>query len=107
MTLTFEDLPLHPTRFGRALYERGRALIASGVRLERILWDADEVLWDWLMSGVELLKILPRATMRGDLTHSEWVVPRPGMLELLWGMRHESLARDLDPHMRIWTSGYP
>jgi len=75
--------------------------------MQRILWDADEVLWDWLLSGVELVSIIPRATLRGDLTHKEWVLPRPGMLELLWGMRHASLERGLDAHVRVWTSGYP
>lgn len=82
-------------------------MIGAGVRLDKILWDADEVLWDWLLSGLELVRIIPRATLRGDLTHREWILPRPGMLELLWGMRHASLERDLDPHVRIWTSGYP
>ncbi|MFO0744141.1 MAG: hypothetical protein U1F43_00515 [Myxococcota bacterium] len=104
----FEDLPLTPTSYGRALYERGRELVRShGARLDELLWDADEVLWDWLLSGVQLLGVLPRIALRGDLSHREWVLPRPGMLELLWGMRHESLALGLDPHIRIWTSGYP
>jgi hypothetical protein len=77
-----------------------------GVRFAELIWDADEVLWDWAMSGVRLFAQLPKAVF-GDFGHREWVAVRPGLLELLWGMRHASIELGHDPDMRIWTSGYP
>ena len=104
--LDFAQVPLRPTDFGRQLYEAGRQLVArSGLGLDAIVWDADEVLWDWTMSGARLVGRAYRL-MTGDLSHREWFMVRPGIMELLWGMRHEALARGLDPDMRIWTSGY-
>lgn len=34
-------------------------------------------------------------------------MPKPGIFELLWGMRHASREADLPSHVRIWTDGYP
>ncbi|HRE92196.1 MAG TPA: hypothetical protein PK095_23980 [Myxococcota bacterium] len=77
-----------------------------GVRVAELVWDADEVLWDWAMSGARLFAQLPLAVL-GNLGHREWVAVRPGLLELLWGMRHASQDLGLDPDLRVWTSGYP
>jgi len=89
------------------LYRRGRELIeVHGLRFSELVWDADEVLWDWAMSGARLFGKAPLAIF-GNLGHREWIAVRPGMLELLWGMRHASIELGHDPDMRIWTSGYP
>jgi hypothetical protein len=107
MPLAFPDIPLPPTPFGEAMYRRGRALVAEvGLRLDAVVWDADEILWDWVMSGALLFAKMPLLLV-GHLGHREWVAFRPGILELLWGMRHASLELGHDPHLRIWTSGYP
>ncbi len=77
------------------------------MRLDELVWDADEVLWDWLLQQLQLVARLPGAIFARNFGHREWVGVRPGVFELLWGMRHESLERGHDPHLRIWTSGYP
>lgn len=103
----FEDAPgLARTAFGEAMYARGRELVSRGILPAHLLWDADEVLWDWALSGVRLFSRLPLALF-GNLGHREYIAVRPGLLELLWGMHHEALARGEDPYLRIWTSGYP
>lgn len=76
------------------------------MRVSDLIWDADEVLWDWAMSGARLFASVPLALF-GNLGHREWVAVRPGLLELLWGMRHASEDLGLDPDLRVWTSGYP
>ncbi len=76
------------------------------MRVAELVWDADEVLWDWAMSGARLFGKAPLAVF-GNLGHREWIAIRPGLLELLWGMRHASEDLGLDPDLRIWTSGYP
>lgn len=111
MPYGLHDTPIRPDGRWHPLaeraYRRGRELVeVHGVRVAELVWDADEVLWDWAMSGFRLLQNLPRAVW-GDLTHREWIAVRPGLLELLWGMRHASLELGLDPDLRIWTSGYP
>ncbi len=107
MSIAFQDAPLEPSAYGEAMYRRGRDLVARvGLRLDGLIWDADEILWDWVMAGGLLLSKMPLLFV-GHLGHREWVAFRPGMLELLWGMRHASLELGLDPHIRIWTSGYP
>lgn len=105
---SFDDIPgIARTPYGEQMYARGRALVEGGlVELSHLVWDADEVLWDWALSGVRLMRSLPLA-MFGRLGHREWIALRPGMLELLWGMHHAALERGADPHVRIWTSGYP
>lgn len=105
--LSFEDVPLPHSEFGRALYRRGRELVAGGLRLDALIWDADEVLWDWVMALSHIGRGLPRAVrMRSLLMHEEFIRIKPGIWELLWGLHHESLARGLDPYMRMWTAGY-
>lgn len=107
MAPSFAEIPgLRPTAYGESLYRRGRELVTRGLGLEHLVWDADEVLWDWALSGVRLLSQMPLALF-GRLGHREYVAIRPGMLELLWGMRHAALELGRDPHVRIWTSGYP
>ncbi len=112
MRLGLHDTPLFvggrtPSAFSERLYRRGRELIeVHGLRFAELVWDADEVLWDWAMSGTRLFGSLPIAIF-GNFGHREWIAVRPGMLELLWGMRHASIELGHDPDMRIWTSGYP
>ncbi len=107
MAYGFHDVPVEPSAYGEAMYHRGRALVERhGLRMETLVWDADEVLWDWAMSGPLLFARMPLAVV-GNLGHREWIAVRAGILELLWGMRHASLSLGLDPHVRIWTSGYP
>jgi hypothetical protein len=94
----------------RRAFDLGRALVAEqGVRMDRLLVDADEVLWDWALDFSEMIR---RARWRPrlfgwDLGHREWVQVRPGVMGLLHGMRCESLERGLDARLRIWTNGYP
>jgi len=107
MQLGFHDVPgVKASAYGEAMYRRGRALVEAGIDLSHLVWDADDVLWDWALSGVRLMGGLP-AALFGRLGHREWIAVRPGMLELLWGMRHAALELGRDPHVRIWTSGYP
>lgn len=106
MTLTFSDVPLLPSKYGESAYESGRKLVVDGVELAHIMWDCDELLWDWVMAAPELLRGFPHA-LRGRFGHVETVRLKPGVFELLWGMHHESLALGQDPHMRIMTNGYP
>jgi len=104
---TYADVPLPKTPYGEQLYSRGRELVAAGVHLDALVWDADEVLWDWVMSVASVVRYLPRVMRtRSLLSHSEFLRLKPGVFELLWGMHHASLERDLDPYMRIWTAGY-
>jgi hypothetical protein len=110
VTQTYHDIPLPHSEFGEELYLNGRRLVREcGVRLDEIVWDADEVLWDWLMDARRMLKRAPASLMAWDLDfgHREFYLVKPGVFELIWGMRHESLERELDPYMRVWTNGYP
>lgn len=104
--LTFAAVPLTTTSRGEHAYTRGRELVRAGVRLDQVVWDCDELLWDWVMYGPQVLGGFFEA-VRGRFGHREHVRLKPGIFELLWGMHHESLAQGLDPHMRIATNGYP
>lgn len=107
MAPSFDEIPgVERSDYGEAMYREGRELVARGLDLSQVMWDADEVLWDWVMSGPRLLGQIPLALF-GWLGHREYIAVRPGMMELLWGMRHEALERGGDPNVRIWTSGYP
>lgn len=107
-TLTYAHIPQAPSAYGELMYERGRTLVADqGIRLADLLWDADEILWDWVVDGRAVLRSSPRFVLRGDLGHREFFRIKPGIFELLWGMHHASLDLGLDPHMRVWTNGYP
>lgn len=103
---TYAAVPLPPSPYGERLYGLGRALVQEhGLRLDAVVWDADEVLWDWVLSARDVLRALPRVRQRW--THTEWVRTKAGVLELIWGMHHASLDAGLDPHIRLWTDGYP
>ena len=105
---SYEDIPLEHCEYGQDLYETGRELVEhSGVRLAELVWDADEVLWDWLMDGSQMLRGVAGALLRRDFGHREFYLVKPGVFELIWGMHHASVELGLDPHMRIWTNGYP
>ncbi len=107
MTRNYDSIPLPSSAFGGEMYRVGRALVqATSIRLDQIVWDADEVLWDWTMKASRMLK--PGAFRWGrDLGHREYYVVKPGIFELIWGMRHASLEEGGDGCMRIWTNGYP
>lgn len=102
---SFRDIPLPATDFGARLYEIGRELVRAGIRPARVMWDADEVLWDWIMDLGDLGRRLPQM-LRGKIGHTETLLRKPGIFELLWGMRHEAEAQGEDPNLRIWTNGY-
>lgn len=110
LTHSYLDIPLPHSEFGEELYLRGRRLVREkGVRLDELVWDADEVLWDWLMDARRMLQRAPASLMSFELDfgHREFYLVKPGVFELIWGMRHESIERELDHHMRVWTNGYP
>lgn len=108
MAHSYADIPLEASPYGRRLYAAGRRLVAErGVRLKSLVWDADEVLWDWVMDARHMVRELARSLAFFDLSHHEYYLVKPGIFELIWGMHHESVERGFDPHMRIWTNGYP
>lgn len=113
MTDSYQDIPLPHSEFGEELYLVGRRLVEEqGVRLHELVWDADEVLWDWLMDARRMLRRAPGSLKSLDLWpldfgHREYYLVKPGVFELIWGMRHASIERELDPFMRVWTNGYP
>lgn len=105
---TYADVPLPHSRFGEAQYRAGRCLVADGaIQPAELVWDADEVLWDWVLDLRRVLRFAPRFLWTRDLGHRELFRLKPGVLELIWGLRHAALERDLDPYLRIWTNGYP
>lgn len=108
MSHDFDDIPLPPSDFGAELYRRGRRLVAEGlVRMDEVIWDCDEVLWDWLMDVGQMVGRWPRALLEADMGHREWVAVKPGVFEFIWGMHHAALAAGQDAHLRLWTNGYP
>ncbi len=108
LRVTYDDIPLPRSGYGEALFESGRQLVLDhGVRLEELVFDADEVLWDWVMDFARMLRVAPLQLLALDaLSHREYFRVKPGLWELLYGMRSASLERDLDPYLRIWTNGY-
>lgn len=102
----WSGVPLARTDLGQAMYDRGWQLVDNGVRLDTIAWDADEVLWDWVMSATHTARGIPRFARTRDLSHREFMRLKPGIWELLWGMHHASLEAGHDPYIRIWTAGY-
>lgn len=108
MSLAYEDIPLEPSSWGAHCYELGRRLTEThGVTLASIMWDADETLWDWMMSAPRVLARLPGLLVKRSFAHREYFILRAGMFELLWGMHHSARERGDDPWLRIWTNGYP
>lgn len=85
----------------------GRSVVDAGIGPAHVMWDADEVLWDWLLCGRLLCSSLYRFLRYKDLAHREWLQLRPGIVEFLFGMRHRAEEKGMDPDMRIWTNGYP
>lgn len=108
MNPRYEDIPLGPTDFGETLYRRGYALVSEhDLGLDEVVWDADEVLWDWLMDASRMLGSAIPNIFTLDFSHREYYTVRPGIFELIWGMHHASLDAGRDPYMRVWTNGYP
>lgn len=93
--------------FSRQSYEMGRSVVDAGIGPANLMWDADEILWDWLLCGRLLCASLYKFIRYKDLAHREWIQIRPGIVEFLFGMRHRALEQGVDPDMRIWTNGYP
>jgi hypothetical protein len=108
MTSTLHDrLRIAESPAEAAMYELGRALVAdAGLGPADILWDADEVLWDWAVPFGRLLTVSPKVVF-GNYGHREWIALRPGMIGLLTGLHDGALGAGRDPWMRIWTAGYP
>lgn len=78
------------------------------MRPAHLVWDADEVLWDWVMDFGRMVRAVPRALVTLDtLGHREYFRAKTGVWELIYGMHAAALERDWDPHLRIWTNGYP
>jgi len=90
-----------------AMHAVGFNLVATGgPGPADILWDADEVLWDWAMPFGRMLSVAPKVLVR-RYGHREWIAIRPGMIGLLAGLHDGAVAGGRDPWMRIWTAGYP
>jgi len=106
--LQYSNIPLPRSPFGEAQYQAGRRLVFEhGVRLQDLVWDADEVLWDWVMDFGGMLRSIPRQALKLDsLGHREYFRLKPGIWELIFGMHAAALERGWDPHLRIWTNGY-
>lgn len=104
----YERLALPKSRFGARCHALGWRLVETfGITPSSVVWDADEVIWDWLMDATHMGSRLHRTLLRRDIGHREYFRLKPGVLELAWGMHDAAVARGLDPWMRIWTNGYP
>lgn len=103
-------LALWPTlqsEFGLKMYMRGRRMVHElGIYPEHLVWDADEVLWDWCMGGKLALLSLPHTVRHRDIGHRELFQLKPGVLEMIQGMCDQAAEQGLDARMRLWTNGY-
>lgn len=108
LSLDYADIPLPQSPYGEAQYRAGRRLVLDhGVGPAELVWDADEVLWDWVMDFGRMVQAVPRALVTLDtLSHREYFRAKPGVWELIYGMHVAALERGWDPHLRIWTNGY-
>lgn len=108
MQHSYSDIPLPKSPYGEAMYQAGRHLVTeAGTRLDELIWDADEVLWDWVIDLPSMLRSPYRLVVRGDFSHREYFRLKPGIVELIAGMHHASKEIGVDPYMRVWTDGYP
>ncbi|MFT6400022.1 MAG: hypothetical protein ACJAYU_004792 [Bradymonadia bacterium] len=98
-------LPASP--FGQLAYGLGRQAGDGPIGLEHIMFDADEVLWDWVMTTSDIVRGIPKLLRSGDLGHREYIRVKPGILEFLCGFRDARRARGADEFLRIWTNAYP
>lgn len=103
---SIDDVPFETDVSGLAVYEAGYKLAQHGMPLNRIMWDCDELLWDWVLLARNSLKNVGRLVRR-DLSHREWVRTKPGIWELIWGLHHGTLDSGEDARLRIATNGYP
>ena len=107
MKTTYQECPLPKSSYGEAQYLSGRRLAEEqGVRLDDLVFDADETLWDWVMDFSRMLRGVPLGVLRRDMGHREYFRLKPGVLEMIWGLHHASLEMGVDPYLRIWTNGY-
>lgn len=100
-----EDMPFETDESGAECWQHGYELALAGLTLDRIMWDCDELLWDWCLRARGSLKRLAKLVRR-DYTHREWVRTKPGVWELIWGLHHGSLETGKDGQMRVATNGY-
>ncbi len=98
--------PLPKSEFADELYARGRALAEAGLRLQHIVWDADEVLWDWALDGRRAALGVPKMFFKREYGHREWVRLKPGVWELIWGIKDVQDDLGDTGFMRISTNGY-
>lgn len=103
----YRHIPLPKSAWGEQMYEAGRHLVTHhGLDLGQIVWDADEVLWDWVMNVGRMVRSVSQLVRR-DFSHREFFRVKPGVLELIWGMHHAAKETGADPWLRVWTDGYP
>lgn len=98
--------PLPKSAFADELYARGRALAEAGLRLQHIVWDADEVLWDWALDGRRAAFGIPKMLFKREYGHREWIRLKPGVWELIWGIKDVQDELGDPGLMRISTNGY-
>ncbi len=101
-----EDIPFETDELGAECWQAGYDLARSGLTSDRIMWDCDELLWDWCLQARGSLKRLVKL-VRQDYTHRQYIRTKPGIWELIWGLHHGSLESGADGRMRIATNGYP
>ncbi len=103
----YARLALPTSVFGEASYRLGREAGAGSLGLEHIMFDADEVLWDWAMTTSDIFRGIPRLLRSWDLSHREYIRVKPGIIEFLCGFRDERRHKNADHFLRIWTNAYP
>lgn len=92
--------------FTRACHAAGRRLVeAHGLLPAQVAWDADEVLWDWVIDA-RTIAAEPRSLLSRSLAHTQHLRFRPGMLSLLHGFVEAAAQRGHDARLRIWTNGW-
>ena len=50
----YSRLGMPTTKFGDTTYQLGLDLARDGIRMSELVWDCDELLWDWVMDGRRL-----------------------------------------------------
>lgn len=83
-----------------------RLAVESGLRMDHVMWDADEVLWDWVMTTGDIARRGFGPLWRREMTHTEYIRWRPGVLALLTGLQAGNREVGTDPWLRVWTNGY-
>lgn len=103
----YQGISLPASPFGEFAYGLGQRAGAGDLGLEHIMFDADEVLWDWVMTTSDIVRGIPKLLRSRDLGHREYIRVKPGTIEFLCGFRDARSERGADPFLRIWTNAYP